>query len=141
MRIGEVARTAGVGVETIRYYENVGLIEQPLRPADGGYRNYPAEIVGRIRFIKSAQRLGFSLQEIDQLLALDAGPETQCADIRDRASTKLDDVIAEIENLTRIKTTLERLIDACPGQGPVRQCSILSEIKRKVPILEGDANG
>ncbi len=129
MRIGEIAASAGVGVETVRFYEAKGLISQPVRPAGGGYRDYPPEIAHRIGFIRSAQQLGFSLQEIEELLALESNPETQCLDVRARAEAKLREVKAKIEKLNEIKTALDALIAACPGKGPARACSILSEIK------------
>ena len=142
MRIGQVAKSAGIGVETVRFYESKGLISKLLRPANGGYRDYPTDTVHRIRFIRTAQRLGFSLQEIDELLSLESSPETQCVDIRRRAETKRREVMAKIENLTQIKAALDALIDACPGKGPARACSILNEIKsgdpQFAPINEGE---
>ena len=92
MRIGTAAKTAGVSVETVRFYERQGLIGQPSRPIDGGYRSYPSETVGRIRFIRQAQDLGFALKEIEELLSLRADPSTDCADVRARASMKLEDM-------------------------------------------------
>lgn len=133
MRIGEVAKSAGIGVEAVRFYESKGLITQPARPAEGGYRDYPADTVHRIRFIRRAQQLGFSLREVNDLLTLESGPTSQCLDVRKRAETKRREVTAKIENLTQIKAALDALIDACPGKGPVRECSILSEIKSGDP--------
>lgn len=128
MRIGEVATAAGVGVETVRFYEHKGLIAQPQRPANGGYRDYPQEAVSRIRFIRSAQELGFSLAEIAELLALESGDSAQCADVRRRAELKHEEVQTRIENLQTIQAALDRLIEACPGSGPARRCSILEAI-------------
>jgi MerR family mercuric resistance operon transcriptional regulator len=79
MRISEAARAAAVGVETVRYYERRGLIERPPRPATGGYRSYPPDTVQRILFIRQAQGLGFTLSEIEELLALRADPSADCA--------------------------------------------------------------
>ncbi len=125
-RIGSVARTAGVGVETVRFYERRGLIERPRKPAGGGFRDYPGEAVERIRFIRQAQELGFSLREIEELLSLQADPTADCADVRDRAEAKLDDVLGKIARLERIRGALEELIAACPGRGPVMEtCSIM----------------
>ncbi len=129
MRIGEIARKAGVGVETVRYYETRGLVPKPPRPANGGYRDYPAEAVQRISFVRRAQQLGFALKEISELLALEVDPGVSCADIRGRAGRKLEDVDARIADLERISSALKRLIDACPGEGPARQCSILETIR------------
>ncbi len=80
MTIGRVANKAGISVETIRFYERKGLIDQPMRPQDGGFRIYPSEAVGRIHFIRQAQDLGFSLKEIVELLSLRADVSTDCAD-------------------------------------------------------------
>ncbi|MEE9301503.1 MAG: MerR family transcriptional regulator [Alphaproteobacteria bacterium] len=128
MRIGEVADGAGVGVETVRFYEQRGLIGRPPRPNDGGYRIYPEETVRRIRFVRSAQQLGFSLGEILDLLDLKAGPDARCIDVRARARAKLVEVELKIDKLGRIRGALEELISACPGKGPARKCSILEEI-------------
>lgn len=128
MRISEVARKAGVGVETVRFYEHQGLIAQPPKPGTGGYRDYPAATVRRIRFIRGAQRLGFSLGEIVELLMLESDSDCGCIDVRRRAEAKLDEVTARIGNLRRIKGALQTLIESCPGKGPARKCSILEAI-------------
>ena len=141
MRIGEIAKSAGIGVETVRFYESKGLISQPLRPASGGYRDYPSDTVHRIRFIRSAQQLGFSLEEINELLALESGPASKCVDVRRRAETKRREVMAKIENLTGIKAALDALINACPGKGPARECTILSEIKSGDPQVKPISEG
>jgi MerR family mercuric resistance operon transcriptional regulator len=130
MRIGTAAKTAGVSVETVRFYERQGLIGQPSRPIDGGYRSYPSETVGRIRFIRQAQDLGFALKEIDELLSLRADPSTDCADVRARASAKLEDVKMKIARLAAIQSALQDLISACPGGGAeARYCSILEALE------------
>jgi len=85
LTIGKVAKIADVGVETIRFYERKGLINQPLKPLSGGYRIYPDEAVQRIRFIRQAQEIGFSLREIEELVSLRADPSAVCADVRERA--------------------------------------------------------
>ena len=129
MRIGELAQEAGVGVETVRYYETRGLIEKPLRPADGGYRVYPDDAVHRIRFVRRAQQLGFALKEISDLLELEVDPSSRCADIRARAENKLEDVTARISDLKQISEALKHLIKSCPGQGPAQKCSILETLR------------
>ncbi len=129
MTIGTAVRKAGVGVETIRFYERRGLIEQPPRPSGNGFRVYPEQSIQRIRFIRQAQDLGFSLKEIDALLSLRADPTTDCADVRERAQTKLEEVNSKIARLTAIQSALKSLIDACPGQGAVRSCSILETLE------------
>ncbi len=130
MRIGTVANQVGIGVETIRFYEREGLIEQPLKPANGGYRNYPPEIVNRIRLIRQAQSLGFSLKEIDELLSLKADSAADCADVRTRAQVKLEEVNHKITRLTSMQFALQDLISACPGEGvAARRCSILDALE------------
>ena len=129
MTISKSARQAGVGVETIRFYERRGLIQQPRKPDGIGFRVYPEETVQRIRFIRQAQELGFSLKEIDELLSLRADPSTDCADVRTRAQTKLEDVNEKITRLAAIQSALQGLISACPGRGPAaRCCSILEAL-------------
>ena len=128
MTIGKIARKAGVGVETIRFYERKGLIEQPPKPPFAGFRLYSIETVRRVRFIRQAQELGFSLREIDELLALRTDPAVDCADVRDRARAKLDEVEHKITRLQRIGAALEELIAACPGEGALRECSIMEAI-------------
>jgi len=122
MRIGKVAEQAGVSVETIRFYERKGLIAQPHKPENGGYRSYSRETVDRVRFIRQGQSLGFSLKEIEDLLLLKAEPQTDCADVRERALAKLDEVNDKITNLTAIRSALENLIHECQGQGPASSC-------------------
>lgn len=144
MRIGEVARESGVGVETVRFYEQKGLIARPPRPIAGGYRDYPTEAVRRIRFIRSAQQLGFSLAEVVDLLELEAGDAAQCIDVRQRAELKRDEVQTKIDNLKRIGHALHDLIDACPGTGPAQSCSILEAINsgklHLSPMTNGETN-
>ena len=122
MRIGEVAEKAGVGVETIRFYERKGLIEKPRKPADGGYRSYSSETVSCVRVIREAQCLGFSLNEVEELLMLRADPETNCVDVRERAQAKLNEVNDKIVRLSEIQSVLENLIQKCGGEGPASSC-------------------
>ena len=133
MTIGRLAREAGVGVETVRFYERKGLIEQPPRPLSGGYRAYPREALRRIGFIRDAQELGFSLREIDELLSLRADPAADSGDVRERARAKLTEVNRKIVELERIRSALEALIAACPGGGALRACSIMD-------AFEGDSD-
>jgi MerR family mercuric resistance operon transcriptional regulator len=128
MTISRAARKAGVGVETIRFYERKGLIAQPPRPRGAGFREYPIETVRRIRFIRQAQEIGFSLREIDELLSLRADPAADCNAVRVRAAAKLEEVNRKVEQLDRIRRALEVLIAACPGSGALRSCSILETL-------------
>ena len=129
MTISKVAKKAGVGVETVRFYERKGLVDQPTRPSFGGFRVYPVETAERIRFIREAQELGFSLREIEELLSLRADPSADCADVRERAQAKLDEVNRKRAQLQRIGAELEKLIAACPGQGALQVCSIIDAIE------------
>ena len=116
---------------TIRFYERKGLIEQPPKPQDAGFRVYPEETVHRIRFIRQAQELGFSLREIRDLLSLRADPASDSGDVRERAAAKLTEVNRKMMELERIRSALEAPILACPGGGALRACSIMD-------ALEGD---
>src|SRR5499426_4184977 len=102
LTIGEVAKQAQVGIETLRYYERTGLVARPPR-SESNYRLYPQESVRRVQFIKRAQELGFSLKEIIDLLALRATPETPCADIRMRALDKITTIDEKIQALCAMK--------------------------------------
>ena len=138
MTIGKAAREAGVGVETIRFYERRGLLEQPPKPATSGFRTYADETVARIRFIRQAQELGFSLREVGELLGLKADPAADAAAVREHAATKLAQVDEKIRRLERIRHALEELIAACPGSGALRACSIMEALQESGP---GGGNG
>ena len=103
LTIGRVARAAGVNVETVRFYERKGLITQPQKPAGGGPRDYGNDAVERIRFIRQAQNIGFSLSEIAELLSLRSDPSAKCSDVRGRAIRKRADVQAKLDGLTRMR--------------------------------------
>ena len=139
MRISEVASCAGVGVETVRFYERKGLIQQPVKPAVGGFRSYPEQVAVQIRFIRQAQELGFSLSEIEDLLSLKSEPDTDCSDIRRRALAKREDVNIKLRRLRRIRKTLTKLIDACPGKGALEFCSIIDAMTPR-PHASPDPN-
>ncbi len=128
--IGEAARDAGVGVETIRFYERRKLIERPETPRGGGYRHYPETTIERIRFVRQAQELGFSLREIDDLLSLRADPGADSAQVRAHALAKLSEVDGKMRQLEQIRAALETVIAACPGKGAVERCSILEAMSR-----------
>ncbi len=128
LTISKAATKAGVGVETIRFYERKGLIEQPPKPLDTGFRVYPEETVQRVRFIRQAQEIGFSLREIEDLLSLRADPSADCSDVRERAAAKLEEVDRKMEQLGRIRSALNELIAACPGRGALRACSIMESL-------------
>lgn len=123
--IGNLARRAGVGIDTVRYYEREGLLA-PSRRLPSGYRRYSEAELTRLRFIRRSQALGFSLKEIRELLALSA--HSDVARVKRRAQAKLDDVEKRIAELQRIRSGLATLIDACPGHGRARDCPILQAL-------------
>jgi Hg(II)-responsive transcriptional regulator len=125
--IGDLARQANVHVETLRYYERRGLIPKPDRTVSN-YRVYSSENLRRVKFIKQAQGLGFSLKEIKRLLALRATPRARCADVRTYAAHKIEDIDEKIRSLARMRKTLEKLITECSGAGPATQCPILESL-------------
>jgi Hg(II)-responsive transcriptional regulator len=134
---GELAHRGHVNAETIRYYERRGLLLRPPR-TPAGYRTFDPEAVRRIRFIKQAQRLGFSLEEVKELLALRVDPRRSCGDVRRRAETKLPDIEEKIRSLHAMKRTLARFITACSGRGPVGKCPILEALDEgKVTSRDG----
>ncbi len=122
--ISRAARLAGVGIETIRYYQRRGLIEEPPKPLEG-YRHYPEQTISRIRFIKRAQELGFTLREIESLLQLG---EQQCSETRELAGAKLGLVRRKIEDLVGIRKTLEQLIEHCEARREGEACPIIDSI-------------
>ena len=128
MTISRAAERAGVGVETIRFYERRGLIEQPLPPRSGGYRFYDDTVVERIRFIRQAQELGFSLREITELLSLRADPAADCGDVRAQAVAKREEVDRKMMQLQHIRAALDALIASCPGGGALRACTIIDAL-------------
>lgn len=125
---GEVAECAGVNVQTVRYYERRGLIPEPPR-SSGGFRQYRPEHAARIRFIKRAQELGFTLEEAHELLDLRATPDADRADVRAVAQEKRDEVQQKIDDLRRIQATLDDLIEACEGHGSTDDCPILHALE------------
>ncbi len=130
MTIGRLAAKSDVGVETVRFYERSGLIARPLRPKAGGFRVYDADIVARIRFIRQAQQLGFSLGEIRELLTLRARPGVDCRAVRAQAVVKRDEVDRKIGRLRQMRRALDVLIASCPGGGALRACTILDALDR-----------
>lgn len=123
--IGRLAREAGVNVETIRYYEKRRLIPEPPR-RESGYRQYSPDYVRRIRFIKRAQELGFSLKEIGELLTLRVESTSVCSDIRKQAEAKINDIDLKMKMLARIKQTLQELVEACEENEVTEECPILA---------------
>ena len=127
MKIGELGQRAGVGIDTVRYYERAGLLPQPRRLASG-YRAYGDDDVRRLRFVRRAKALGFTLPEIRELLALSGRREDDMGGLKAAASEKLADVNARLAELNRIREGLEALVASCPGHGALAQCPILDAL-------------
>ena len=130
LSIGQVARRAGVGVETVRFYEREGLLEEPARRASG-YRQYPEEVVTRLRFIKRAQQLGFSLKEISELLLLRVDAQTSCEEVKQRTEAKLAEVERKLVELHRMRQALLQVHSLCTGQGPTGRCPMLEALNQQ----------
>jgi MerR family transcriptional regulator, copper efflux regulator len=128
LSIGNLARKAGVGIDTVRYYERNGLLAPSARLASG-YRRYGDLELARLRFIRRAQKLGFTLKEIGSLLNLSA--RRNVAQVKRTAQTKLEDVDARIADLRRVREGLAVLIEACPGHGQASECPILRALTKE----------
>jgi MerR family transcriptional regulator, copper efflux regulator len=126
MKIGELARRAEVGIDTIRYYEREGLLPKAQR-LPSGYRVYDEQDVRRLRFVRRAKALGFTLPEIRELLAL-SSRQDDMAGMKAAATAKLADVEAKMAELERIRAGLEALVAACPGHGALARCPILNAL-------------
>lgn len=130
LTIGRLAKEAGVNLETVRYYERRGLLPRPPR-SESGYRLFPDEAAGRLRFIRRAQELGFSLAEIRELLSLRVSRTAKRTDVRKRAEAKIADIDARIRSLHSMKRALQKLTRVCAGCGPIADCPILETLDRK----------
>lgn len=130
LTIGQVAREAGVGIETVRFYERQGLIEAPTRRASG-YRQFNESVVDRLQFIREAKELGFTLGEIKELLSLKLDPSSSCAEVKGRAEAKIADIEEKTRTLQRMKRALAKLTKACSGDGPTSECPILEALEPK----------
>lgn len=126
MTIGQVARFAGVNLQTVRFYQRRGLIEQPPKPPFD-YRRYDSEAVDRIRFIKRAQKLGFRLAEIGELLELGDG---HCDDVRQAAESQRARVASRIADLHAMRDTLDALIDRCRHERHPGHCPLIETLSR-----------
>ncbi|MDQ3949637.1 MAG: MerR family transcriptional regulator [Gemmatimonadota bacterium] len=137
MWIGEVARRAGVNVQTLRYYERRGLLPNPARRLSG-YREYSADTVRLVRFIKRAQELGFSLQDAAELIGLRENPPRNRVAVRAVAVRKVTDIAARIRRLVAMQKALEQLVKACEC-GATSECPIIEALDDEPPahVIEG----
>jgi len=127
LTIGKLSKMAGVTNDTVRFYERYGLID-PVSRSESNYRLYRKEDASRLRFIKRAKRLGFSLNEIKELLALSQDPQTTKADIKARAEKKAETIKQKIHDLAKIMAALDQLVVLCDGHGSATECPILQSL-------------
>lgn len=126
--IGALARAAGVNVETVRYYQRIGLLPKPQRPPGGRTRHYGPDDLARVRFVKAAQRLGFALHEVAALLKLQDG--THCSEARSIAERKLGDVRGKLADLGRVEAALAALVAECRGRRGNISCPLIDSLLR-----------
>lgn len=132
LTIGRLAKKAGVGVSTIRFYERRCMLPKAARRASG-YREFPPDTAQRVHFIRHAQELGFTLNEIAELMALRMDVKGSCADVRQRAQRKVKDISGKITSLNRMRLALEKLIESCAHEAPSSECPILEAIDEIKP--------
>ncbi len=128
LTISKIAGGAGIGIETVRFYEKEGLIDPPAR-TPSNYRIYPESDIMRLRFIRRAKNLGFTLKEIKELLSLQLDPQASKAEVKQQTESKIADIGRKIRDLTRMKEVLESLDACCDGQGPTSECPILGALE------------
>jgi MerR family mercuric resistance operon transcriptional regulator len=130
LTIGRLAKDIGINLETVRYYERRGLLPKPPRSASG-YRLFPEDAAKRLKFIRRAKELGFSLREIRELLSLRVAHNASCVAVCRKADAKIADIESKIKSLESMKKTLRKLRSACAGRGPISECSILESLERE----------
>lgn len=128
LTIGQLARRAGVNLDTVRYYERRGLLAKPPRSA-GGYRSFSEDTVKRLRFIRHAQEIGFTLKEIAELLRLQVDPDSTCGDVLGRAAAKSEAIDRKISHLKNMKRALKRLMTECARHLSSKQCSLIEALE------------
>lgn len=133
LTIGRLAKQAGVGIETVRYYQQRQLL--PVPPGHGNYRQYPVALVERIRFIKRSQELGFSLDEISELLRLDEKIDKRS--IRSIANRKIDQIQQKLDDLSRMQATLQQLVTSCSDASHNQRCPIITALSDTTAIKPG----
>lgn len=135
LTIGALAERSSVGVETIRFYERQGLLPAPSRTASG-YRSYPPDAVERVQFIRRAKEVGFTLEEIGELLALKVSHGKSCETVRQRALDKVADIDCKVKDLRRMRKALDALVQRCSGQEGIDDCTILDALSHgSTPLI------
>lgn len=127
LTIGKLSKQADVSIDSIRFYERRGLLAEPAR-TESNYRVYPLEAANRLKFIKKAQKLGFSLGEIQELLNLSHDPSASKADVKRKTTEKIEDIKSRIQDLNRMLKALEQLDGSCDGHGSIDECPILKAL-------------
>lgn len=127
MRIGEVAKRSEVGIETIRYYERQGLLAKPNR-SPSGYRQYDESVVGRLRFIRRAKGLGFTLAEVSELVGLWHDADTRCEQVQKRAAQKVEDIEKKVRSLQNMERSLKKLVGTCQAHDSDHECPLMEGI-------------
>lgn len=140
LRIGQVAASAGVNIQTLRFYERRGLVPTPPRQPSSGYRSYSPDTVRLVRFIKQAQELGFTLREVEELLRLRARSSTSCPDVEVTAKERLNDIDNKIRQLLSIRAALFPLAEAC-SRNHSRACPLLESLDAASDRTNGLALG
>lgn len=125
LTIGQVAKRSGVGIESIRFYERRGVLPKAQR-SESGYRKYGEDAVRRLHFIRRAQELGFSLKEIAQLIALRVTANSNCGEVKKKATAKLTEIERKIQDLQRMRAVLKEVTEACVESRPIGDCPILN---------------
>ena len=128
--IGKLAKQAEVTIETIRYYQRIGLLDEPGK-SRSGYRHYPPDAIARIRFIKRAQQAGFTLKEIAELLSLDS---THCAEVRKIAEQKCQQIDVQIKDLMALRQLLNNLVKGCQSDSSKAYCSLIEALSKDSDI-------
>lgn len=137
MRSSELATQAGVNVQTLRYYERRGILPEPRR-SESGYRSYDDQAVRTVRFVKCAQQLGFSLEEIDSLLNLAGGGPRNCVTARALAAEKITELESKIAQLSRMRDSLHCLVATCDRSPSKRECPLLAAIEHDC-VMDGES--
>jgi len=130
MRIGEIAKRSGIGIETIRYYEREALLDEPQR-RPSGYRQYDESTLERLAYIRRAKELGFTLSEIRELLELSFTSQTCCDHVWQRAAIKLNDIKDKIRSLQKMRRSLTTILERCKANGSTHECPLVHSTKRK----------
>lgn len=130
MKIGEVAKRSGIGIETIRYYEREGLLLEPER-RPSGYRQYDESTLERLEYIRRAKELGFTLAEIRELLELSFAAHAGCDHIRQRAEAKIADIEGKIRNLLQMKRSLGKIVAQCRAKNTADDCPLVHKTKKR----------